>query len=163
MSICERATVVFLRDGEGRICLAQKKQDIHKANGEVLKKSNRWNGYGGKCEGKEFLATAVDELFFEAGVRANQSDLELVGRIHFFWPMNKSGHPDMDVCFFFLDRFIMTPVETAEMGPPRFFEGEEIPYQDMMPADCFFLPLFLKGEKLTGRVRFRTGNSPLFE
>ena len=44
------ATVVYLITNN-TICLAQKKQPIHKKNGEVLKQSKMtWNGYGGKRE-----------------------------------------------------------------------------------------------------------------
>ena len=153
----EKATVVFLRDREGRICLARKKQHIHKKDGEALSKSrDTWNGYGGKFEtpDKTVFDTALRELFDEAGVVARPEDLKLVGRVGFFWKGNGSAIPDMDVCFFFLDCYDGEPTETDEMNVPCFFPVLEIPYNDMMPGDQLFLPHIFRGHTPVGKVYF---------
>ena len=148
------ATVVFLKDGIGRICLAPKKEDIHKA-GEVLVGSRqKWNGYGGKQEsGETILQTAIRELKDESGVCGKEKDLELIARISFFWPGNETIAPDMVVYFFFLSIFEGEPKEgEREMGTPQFFFPHEIPYHEMMPADKLFLPKLLAGEKIVWDV-----------
>lgn len=146
------ATVVYLRDSDGKICLAPKKQNIHK-EGKVLLNSQKWNGYGGKQELNEtILETAVRELWQESGVCGHKEDLELVARIHFFWPGNESTTSDMVVYFFMLSKFEGVPQEGIEMGTPQFFTEDEIHELQMMPADKLFLPVLLRGEKITWNV-----------
>lgn len=143
------ATVVYLVGADGKICLAPKKQNIHKG-GKVLQNSQKWNGYGGKQERNEtLLETAVRELWQESGVHAETKDLDLVACIHFYWPENKGAHPDMIVYFFFLSKFKGVPQEGVEMGVPKFFTKDEIYELELMPADKLFLPLLLRGEKIT--------------
>ena len=149
------ATVVFLKDEEGRFCLAPKKQNIHK-EGSELEDTKKWNGYGGKQnQGEAILETAVRELRDESGVVGKQEDLDLVARVSFFWPGNESSEPDMIVYFFILAIFEGVPKEGSEMGKPVFFFPAEIPYDEMMPADKLFLPKIFGGEKLTWRVHLR--------
>lgn len=146
------ATVVYLRDKNGKICLAPKKQNIHK-EGKVLQNSQKWNGYGGKQErGETILQTAVRELWQESGVHAEKEDLNLVACMNFFWPGNESTHSDMVVYFFLLSKFKGVPREGVEMGAPQFFTEDEICMLELMPADKIFLPLLLKGEKITWNV-----------
>lgn len=146
------ATVVYLKDEDGKICLAPKKQNIHKV-GKVLQNSQRWNGYGGKQELNEtILETAVRELWQESRVRGRTEDLELVAHIHFFWPGNESPLPDMVVYFFYLSKFEGVPQEGIEMGIPQFFTEGEISELELMPADKLFLPVLLRGEKITWNV-----------
>lgn len=143
------ATVVLLRDCAGRVCLAPKKQNIHKADKELVGSRKKFNGYGGKQELNEhILATAIRELEQESSVRGKEADLELAAQISFFWPGNETLEPDMLVHFFFLAKYEGTPQEGTEMGEPQFFLPEEIPYHEMMPADGFFFPKILSGEKI---------------
>lgn len=146
------ATVVFLRDEQGRICLAPKKGNIHKG-GEELKNSQKWNGYGGKQEeGETIFEAAIRELKDESSVRGKEKDLEFAAHISFFWPGNETDKADMAVYFFFLSIFEGHPKEGDEMGAPQFFSLEEIMELDMMPADKLFLPKLLAGEKLVWHV-----------
>lgn len=156
MSNTEHATLVLLRDKIGRICLAPKKENIHKKGQELHGSSKKWNGYGGKQEpGETILETAIRELFDESGVQANKEDLNYVAKLGFFWPGNETSAPDMLVYVFFLSIFAGEPKEGArEMGTPQFFCPNEIPYHDMMPADKLFLPKIISGEKLVWDVYF---------
>jgi 8-oxo-dGTP diphosphatase len=149
MRITERATVVYLKRPDGCFCLAPKKGNIHKAKGEELKgTADKLNGYGGKQKfAQTILQTAISELFEESSVRAGERDLELVGRINFFWPDNDTTQPDMIVDFFFISVYQGEPRETVEMGPPEWFLPENFPYDRMNKADKYFLPSIFKGEK----------------
>ena len=143
------ATVVLLRDGAGRVCLAPKKLNIHKQGKELEGSRKKLNGYGGKQEPDEsILQTAIRELEQESSVRGNEADLELAAQISFFWPGNETTEPDMLVHFFFLSRYEGEPKEGSEMGEPCFYLPEEIPYKDMMVADVFFFPKILNGERI---------------
>lgn len=149
------ATVVLLKDSNGRICLAPKKNKIHK-NGEVLENSGKkWNGYGGKqLHGETVLETAIRELKDESGVQGEKEDLELMAKICFFWPGNETKESDMIVYFFFLSVFKGEPKEGEEMGMPKFFFPDDIPLFEMMPADRLFFPKILNDEKIVWNVYF---------
>ena len=153
MSTTAIATLVYLRDAQGRICLARKNGNIHKGGQELKKSKTAWNGYGGKQESDEtILEAAIRELESESSVVGQEDDLELVGKMSFYWPGNTSTDPDMIVWCFFLLEFVGTPCAGIEMGEPIFFITDEIPYREMLPADQLFLPRFIAGEKLTWDV-----------
>ena len=152
MSTTAIATLIYLRDSQGRVCLARKNGNIHKGGQELKGSKERWNGYGGKEEHEDLSirGTALRELHEESGVEALEEDLDLVGHISFFWPDNTSLDPDMVVWCFFLSKFVGQPRDVGGgMGEPVFFIHEEIPYHEMLPADRLFLPRFIAGEKLT--------------
>ena len=81
MEKTEIATVVYLlkeADGVLKFYLAQKKQDIHKDNGETLANTARWNGYGGKLDptdGGSVRRCATRELKDESGVFAREKSI----------------------------------------------------------------------------------------
>lgn len=149
MRITERATVVFLKRQDGRICVAPKKGNIHKAKGEELKGSaEKLNGFGGKQKGTQtILQTAISELFEESTVVGKEEDLDLVAEINFFWPGNETTQPDMVVYFFFLSIYEGEPKESDEMGAPEWHLPDEFPYARMNKADKYFLPKLFAGEK----------------
>jgi hypothetical protein len=43
---------------------------------------------------------------------------------------------------------------TEEMKDPRWFNEDDIPYDEMLPADRVFLPRVLEGEIFTTNFRF---------
>lgn len=145
-----KATVVFLVDEQGRIGLARKKQPIHHEAGAISYSLGTYNGWGGKQEQTDatILDTAVRELFEESGARGLKEDLEAIFRAYFYIK-NKSEEiiPFMDVSFYFLSHYMGTLVEGNEMGPVVFFEKEDLPYENMMPADKYLLEQVLKGVK----------------
>lgn len=113
-----RATVVYLIDDLGRVCLAQMKKAIHKdaksikinEKGDIAQEQIEYslgvyNGYGGKEteEDKKYamangiddsmLCTAIRELEEESGVKADHHDLKLVGVVNFYL-IDKSEYAD---------------------------------------------------------------------
>lgn len=166
MSNTYPATLVLLKDERGRICLAPRKKNIHKAGQELKDSNKKWNGYGGKQEPNEtILETAIRELKDESGVVGLQDDLELIARISFFWTKKETSTPDMIVYIFFLSIFSGEPKEGVEMGEPQFFFPDEIPYHEMIPADKLFFMKLLAGRKLVGSVyhRLPEEGGPIFE
>lgn len=155
-----KATVVFLRDKDGRICLARKKKAIHHAAGEISYSLGMWNGYGGKVDtddeaGVEVSGsipqTAIRELAEESGVIVKETDLIPVGSISFYWPHIKGIDPlliaDMEVYFYVVDIWSGNPMEGNEMGEPAWFAIDAIPYDEMMPGDKVIVPKMLQGDK----------------
>lgn len=154
------ATVVYLtrnRAGITHFCLAQKKQNIHKDNGEVLANSQKWNGYGGKVEKSDTSISqcALRELYDESGVKADEADLCNVGQLQFFWPNSTTQVCDMDVTFFLLGKYEGEPHETREMGPPKYFTLDDAPFEHMMPADKLILSVIMTNRNIEGKIFFK--------
>ncbi|MEZ4103711.1 MAG: NUDIX domain-containing protein [Candidatus Paceibacterota bacterium] len=149
----ELATVVYLLDERGRVCLAQKVSNIHKQGIQLKNSANVWNGYGGKkLPNESLLQTAIRELFEESGVRAYEEDLCLVAKINFFWPDSEDSQADMTVYFFTLIKYKGIPQGKKEMRTPHFFAPDDILNLNLLPVDRIFLPRILKEEKLVWDV-----------
>lgn len=166
-----RATVVYLVDTDDGVCLAQMKKAIHRdkverdhsstiKNKEGEKEQEKieyslgaWNGYGGKEEeGDDSIKyTAIRELEEESGVKGRVEDLEFVGIVNFFLK-EKSDMPFMQVYFYILRKWEGAPREGNEMGIAKFFQKDEIPYHDMMPADQILFSKMLMGEMIDSEV-----------
>jgi 8-oxo-dGTP diphosphatase / 2-hydroxy-dATP diphosphatase len=56
--------------------------------------------------------------------------------------------------------FLGEPMESEEMKP-AWFDYKNIPYDKMWPADQKWLPLYLEGRNITGRVHFSKDNKIL--
>lgn len=167
MAIPTQATVVFLRDTEGSICLAQKKKPIHHDAGEITYSLDTWNGYGGKREEEDesIEDTAIRELEQESDVFAEKGNLIPAGHVYFFWPHNETEDADMEVHFYFLDVWTGEPKEGNEMGVPQFFSPETVPYDYMMPGDKVLIPRMSKGEYVEGSLylgKKDVAGNPLF-
>jgi ADP-ribose pyrophosphatase YjhB (NUDIX family) len=149
--------VVFLEKGD-RICLARKKKAIHHADGKLEISYKTWNGYGGKVEVNETVEeSAIRELKEESNVDAMVEDLQLIGRIFFFWPDNSSlDECDMEVCFYKLNKYSNEPIETDESGAPEFFEIKNIPYEEMLPGDRIVLPKMLEESTAQNKILIGT-------
>jgi len=163
-----KQTVVFLRKNK-KICLAQKKEDIHNKTSRLEGTKGVWNGYGGSLDetDKDILHCAVREVKEESDVDLSIHELIPAGRICFHWPVKDGKSNVMEVYFFFADHFSGEPKETKEgkMGPPKFFSRNEIPYEEMMPGDRLLIPRMLDGEFVQGRIYLGKTNSrgePLF-
>lgn len=166
-----RATVVYMIDSESRICLAQMKKAIHKDKATSEKERENksdsgnveqeqieyslgvWNGYGGKeiDTDESILHTAIRELEEESGVRAEMEDLEECGTVNFYLKV-KGDTPFMQVHFYILRKWQGDPIEGSEMGPATFFGQENIPYNQMMPADKALLERALAGKNIDSDV-----------
>jgi hypothetical protein len=150
-----KASVVLLVDREGRICLARKKQAIHREGEQIDYSLGNWNGYGGKMEWCDFgniFLTAIRELFGESGVLAFPWQLRRVAKIHFLIVKDDKTIPFMDVSFFFLYTWWMAPQEGKEMGKPHWFKPDELPYEEMMPADREIFQRMLIGERFVAEA-----------
>ncbi len=150
-----QASVVLLFDDKGRVCLARKKQPIHHEGGEISYSLGMWNGYGGKMEKTDatIFHTAVRECFDESGVIVTEKDLSLRARVHFFTKKDDRFESFMEVSFFFAHIWKGEPQEGKEMGAPKFFQENEIPYHEMMPADKILFEYIFFGKRNVYEVR----------
>ncbi|MFA5132135.1 MAG: NUDIX domain-containing protein [Candidatus Paceibacterota bacterium] len=148
------ATVVLLVNESGQVCLARKKQAIHHESGEIEYSLGLYNGYGGKKEDidGDIFDTAIRELHDESGVNAKKEDLDLAFRAYFYIQKEETTSPFMTVSFFFLHTWSGDMVEGREMGPPLFFAPQDMPYEEMMPADKILFEKMLSGDKFVAEV-----------
>jgi len=109
-----------------------------------------WNGFGGKLDkGEDLITAAKREVFEEVGITVEE--IKPVGIIQFEF-VNKPADT-LQVHIFEVNKFSGQPAETEEMKP-QWFDINAIPFDRMWPDDKFWVPLFLKGEKFTGRFLF---------
>lgn len=106
----------------------------------------RWNGVGGKVEPDESIEQAmIRESQEEIGV--TPTTYEKFAEINF--DEYFKGEPTlMNVCVFVSTAWKGTPTESEEMKP-KWFNIADIPYDKMWSDDPYWLPVVLKGQKLT--------------
>jgi len=127
-------TLVFLRRDD-EILLAMKKRGFGKG---------KWNGPGGKPDpGESIEETAIRETEEEIGI--TPLNLHKVAHNVFRYP---HGQPDVvDGHVFICTEWQGEPVETEEMAP-RWFNLDDIPYDQMWDDDKYWLPQVLDGKNV---------------
>lgn len=137
-----QVTLLFLRS-EGRILLAMKKRRFG---------VGKWNGVGGKVEaGETYEQAAIRECQEEIGVTPKK--IALRGELHFF------DLPDVEhYCHIYVAyEWEGEPVETEEMRP-KWFNEQDIPYDQMWPDDILWMPKFLNNIPFKGTVVIEDDN-----
>jgi len=122
------------------------------------------NGYGGGIEeGETSIQAAIRELKEETGIVAFPEFFKKVAIIDF---NNLKSDGESFVCrvhFFIVSDWIGEAVPTDEMTVPIFFKINNLPFDQMMPADKIFFPLILKGKKIIGRAKYSPFQKELLE
>ncbi|MBI5650968.1 MAG: 8-oxo-dGTP diphosphatase [Chloroflexi bacterium] len=143
------ATLVFLLK-ENQILLGYKKQRFG---------AGKWNGFGGKIEDGESIASAAArELREESSVIVAPDDLILVARIEFFFPAKPEW--DQIVHAFIARHWIGEPTESDEMRP-QWFDTNAIPYATMWADDQHWLPRVLRGARVNAKFTFGADNETI--
>ena len=115
----------------------------------------QWNGFGGKVEeGETIEEAAIRELKEEAGI--DVKDLNKFGIVNFEF---QDGSKTAEVHIFKSNNFEGQIVETEEMRP-QWFDIDKLPYNDMWPADAYWLPLVLEDKKFKGRFYYDHPTTP---
>lgn len=129
----------------GRVLLARKTGKIGKGC---------WNGYGGGIEkGEKPKKAAPRELFEESEMIAESQDLHKAAVIDFHNEKSDGGRFTCRVHIYLLYKWVGEPKVTDEMKEPTWFHPDDLPFDEMMPADREWIPLILKGKKILGEVR----------
>ncbi len=129
----------------GQICLPVKNLKIG---------AGKRNGYGGGPEnGESIEVAAVRELQEESnGVTTLISCLERIAVVDFHNTKADGSTFTCRVHSFITYQWTGVPEATPEMGKPEWFEISNLPFDQMMPADRFWLPLALEGKKVYGQA-----------
>ena len=119
--------------------------------------AGRFNGYGGKVqEGETIEAAALREMKEEVGLAAENSNLNKVGQIKFFFKDKEGWDQEMHV---FLVKDWQGESQESEEMKPQWFNIKEIPFDSMWPDDKHWLPAVLAGKKIEGHFNFINGGS----
>ncbi len=118
--------------------------------------AGRYNGFGGKVNPGETIDEGMIREYKEES-RIEVLEFKEVGVIEFEF----KGNPEiLETHIYKILKYSGEPKETEEMKP-RWFKTNEIPYDEMWPADKYWIPLFLDGKKFRGRVYFEDQNKVL--
>ncbi len=140
---------------DATLCLLLKEDNILLAMKKRGFGVGKWNGVGGKVDpaiDKDIVAATIRETREEIGVVAD--GLEKVALLRFRFPYKEEWNQDVHV--FLASKWEGEPTESEEMFP-KWFDRQEIPYQEMWDDDKIWLPHVLTGKKLEADFVFREG------
>jgi mutator protein MutT len=133
-------TLLFLTK-DNQILLALKKRGFG---------VNRYNGIGGKLEINETVEQAmIRETKEEINVTPIKSDEVAVITFNEYF---KNQPTIITMHVFISTKWNGEPVETEEMNP-KWFDKNDIPFEQMWPDDKFWLPLVIEGNKIQAQFR----------
>lgn len=114
----------------------------------------RWNGVGGKPKDNETVEEAARrETLEEIGVEI--SVIDHVGTLEFHFLHNPDW--DQQVLVYSTKVWSNEPGESEEMAP-KWFDLNEIPFEEMWPDDKYWLPKVLEGKKIEAEFVFGEGD-----
>ena len=143
--VLERATLVFLILRR-QVLLARKTRHIG---------SGRWNGYGGGLNLKEDLISGiVRECNEESNIRLDPAGLIKMAEVTFHNNKTDGGKFSCLVHVFTAERWEGEPHDSEEMATPTWFAFDELPFDEMMPADRIWLPLILSDQLIVGEAEY---------
>jgi 8-oxo-dGTP pyrophosphatase MutT (NUDIX family) len=128
---------------KGKSLLLQKKS-------KGLFGEGKWNGVGGKLKPNESPEDCVKrEIYEETGLRI--SDLKFHGVLNFYFGNRK----EIDwIVHVFSTSVFEGKVKSSNEGDLRWFNFEDIPFDEMWGDDRYWLPLVLKGKSFQGNFYF---------
>ena len=134
----KQATLCFVIK-DNKILLGKKKIGFGK---------NKYNGFGGKIKENETPEqAAIRELSEESSIKANS--LTKVGEISYTFPNKKEF--DHFVHIFLVNSYSGNEIETEEMSP-KWFNLNEIPFNEMWDNDKYWVPLILNSKKIKANI-----------
>ena len=116
--------------------------------------AGKWNGYGGKVEHPETVVdAAIREVYQESGVNISPLYLQRMALLDFHF----AGQALVRRMYTFVcDHWEGEPVETEEMGEPRWFPIKDLPRgkTEVWAADPIWMPEVLAGKMLRGVFKY---------
>lgn len=142
--VLTQATLCFLIK-DGKVSLGRKKRGIGKG---------RWNGYGGEIENETAIQCAIRELKEEVEVCTNSEFVEKIATVEFH---NIKSDGEMFIIrghVYLIRKWEGEPQETEEISNPTWFDINNLPFDEMMPADKVWVPYVLSGKKIIVKASF---------
>jgi len=132
---------------ERTLCFLIREDNILLSKKLLRHGAGKYNGYGGGLKQVESPEqAAVRELIEESTVDASIFDLDKRAIIEFYFPHEQKYNQRVHI--YFLDEWSGTPTKTKEMGSPKWFSMNNIPYSKMWASDKEWLPYLIEGKKI---------------
>ncbi len=114
--------------------------------------AGRWVGIGGHVEdGEQPVDAAVREVAEESGLILRPAALTHRASLSFVFPARPSWDQTAEV--YVTTEFIGDPVESSEIAP-RWFRGDDLPFDGMWDDARYWLPVVLGGRPVTAEITF---------
>lgn len=109
---------------------------------------NTYNGYGGMVEAVDrgnIVCAALRELEEESRLCASADDLNPIAVVDFHTQESNGALFTCRVHTFLLTKWVGEVVSTREMRQPEWYPLNALPFDNMLPADPFWLPHAFEG------------------
>jgi 8-oxo-dGTP pyrophosphatase MutT (NUDIX family) len=103
--------------------------------------------------GETIEQTVIRETQEEIGV--TPKNIIKVAEFYFCFPHNQDWN--QTVHFYQTEDWDGEPTESDEMKP-EWFKSDNLPFAKMWPDDFYWMPYFLRGEKIKGFFKFAEGD-----
>lgn len=137
-------TVVHVVSKDKRFLLAERKSNYCKG---VLA------AYGGKMDQSDPTVRdcAAREVLEESGLKCK--NLTWVGRML----TRVAGRSDSLIHYYLCTEWEGNPVETDEMGEPRWYECDQLPYSRMFPSAELYIPIIMRSRTFYLQIEVSEG------
>ncbi|XP_054163739.1 oxidized purine nucleoside triphosphate hydrolase-like [Oppia nitens] len=149
--IIRKDTLVLVTKSGQQILLGLKKRGFG---------CGKWNGFGGKVEMNETIEEAAKrELLEESNLKCN--DMKKVGILSFEFVNDLTAPKHLEIHVFHTEDYWGEVQESDEMMP-KWFNIEDIPFNNMWVEDHLWFQLLLKGSRFRGFFKY-SGQSIITE
>jgi len=142
-------TLCYIINDDSEVLLTMKKRGFG---------VGKWNGPGGKVEKAESpRESAIREVKEEIGL--TMIEPQELGFIEFIWP--KEQEDKNQLCYIYLAKKFTGDLEESDECLPKWFNLDQIPYDEMWDDDKYWYPEALAGKKIKKRFFFDENNKVL--
>jgi 8-oxo-dGTP pyrophosphatase MutT (NUDIX family) len=144
---------------ERTLCLLVNRSKILLGVGQRGFSLGKYNGFGGKLEtGETIEQAAIRETYEESGhgVTIKKRNLNERAVIDFYFP--KKPESNQRVHIYMVHIWKGKPFHSGEMKNFKYFNFNDLPKEDMLDSDRYWLPMVLDGKRFNAEVYWKDDN-----